>query len=219
MVEKFISYVQPIVVEYGALGVFLATLLEGIIAPIPSSIVPLTAGFFLLPVDGVFLEIVKASLFVVALPVAFGFTLGSLAAYGIGHYGGKPAIERSKKWLGFDWNDLEKIEKRLTRGSGDEIVLFILRLIPVIPGVAISVFCGIIRYPLKTFIVITFFGSMMRAFVLGVAGWYVGEAYVTYSDTIAGAEKYLLIALAVAFISFIGYLYVMKKRRERNFQT
>ncbi|MCH7730796.1 hypothetical protein IID21_04775 [Patescibacteria group bacterium] len=56
MIEKLTSLIQPIVVEYGAVGVFLATLLEEIIAPIPSPLVPLTAGFFLLPPDGAFLE-------------------------------------------------------------------------------------------------------------------------------------------------------------------
>ena len=211
MIEKLISYIQPVVVEYGAFGVFLSTLLEGVIAPIPSPLVPLMAGFLLLPVDGSFLEITWQALFVIAFPVAFGMTLGSLVVYGIGYLGGKPAIEKSKKWLGLSWEDLEKIENKLIRGSGDEVVLFILRTLPIIPGVAISGFCGIVRYSLKTFTVITFLGTFVRALALGVVGWYVGGAYITYSETISKVEKYIFVLLIISAILFFGRLYFLKK--------
>ena len=215
MIEKFISYIQPVIVEYGAVGVFLATLLEEIIAPIPSPLVPLMTGFFLLPVDGGFLEITWQALFDIAFPVAFGITLGSLAVYGIGYLGGKPAIEKSKKWLGLSWEDLEKIENKLIRGSGDEIALFILRVLPIIPGVAISGFCGIVRYPLKTFAIITFLGAFVRALALGIVGWYAGGLYAVYSETISKTEKYIFIVLVVSVILFFGRLYFLKKRRKQ----
>lgn len=213
MIEKLTSLIQPIVVEYGAAGVFLATLLEEIIAPIPSPLVPLAAGFFLLPPQGTFLEASWQAVFVIALPVAFGVTLGSLAVYGIGYLGGKPAIEKSKKWLGVGWEDLEKTERRLTRGSGDEIALFILRLLPIVPGVAISGFCGIVRYPLKTFAVITFLGALVRAFALGLAGRYAGQAYGVYSETISRVEHYIFVVLIVFGIFFFGWLYFLRKKR------
>lgn len=213
MITKLTSYIQPIVVEYGAFGVFLATLLEEIIAPIPSPLVPLSAGFFLLAPQGAFLETIWQALFVIAFPVAFGVTLGSLAVYGIGYLGGKPAIEKSKKWLGLGWKDLEKIESKLIRGSGDEIVLFVLRMLPIIPGVAISGFCGIVRYPLKTFAVITYLGAFVRALALGVVGWYVGGVYETYSETISRVEKYFFVVLIISAILFIGRLYLLKKGR------
>jgi membrane protein DedA with SNARE-associated domain len=213
MIEKLTSYIQPIIAEYGAFGVFLATLLEEIIAPIPSPLVPLAAGFFLLPTDGSFLEIIWQALFIIAFPVASGITLGSLAVYGLGFWGGKPIIEKSKKWIGLSWKDLEKTEQKLTRGKGDEIMLFILRVLPVIPGVAISGFCGIARYPLKTFAIITFLGALMRAVVLGVVGWYVGVTYTTYVEIISKIENYIFAVLIVLALCFAGYLYFLKKRR------
>lgn len=215
MIEKLTSLIQSIVVEYGAVGVFLATLLEEIIAPIPSPLVPLTAGFFLLPPDGAFLETIWPAMFIIAFPVALGVTLGSLAVYGIGHLGGKPAIEKSKKWLGLGWKDLEKIESKLIRGSGDEIALFILRTLPVIPGVAISGFCGIVRYPLKTFAVVTFLGAFVRALALGVVGWYVGGVYEIYSETISKVEKYIFVVLVISTALFLGRLYFLKKSRKQ----
>lgn len=193
MIENLTSLIQPIIIEYGVLGVFLATLLEEIVAPIPSPLVPLAAGFFLLPVDGSFLEATWKAVFTIAFPVSFGVTLGSLAVYGLGYMGGKPAIEKSKKWLGLSWKDLKKMEDKLIHGSGDEIVLFILRVLPIVPGVAISGFCGIVRYPLKTFIVITFLGAFVRALALGIVGWYARGLYTIYSETISNVEKYFFV--------------------------
>lgn len=213
MIEKFTSYIQPIVAEHGAWGVFLATLLEEVIAPIPSPLVPLLAGFFLLPADKSVLEIIWLALFIIAFPVAFGVTLGSLVVYGIGYLGGKPAIEKSQKWIGLKWAELEKIEKRLTRGRGDEIVLFVLRVLPIVPGVAISGFCGIVRYPLRTFVVITFFGALVRATALSVLGWYAGAAYAEYAETISRMEKYLLAVLIVLVLFFVGRLYFARRLR------
>lgn len=213
MIEEFISYIQSIVIQYGALGVFLATLLEEIIVPIPSPLVPLTAGFLLLSIEESFLEITWQALFIVAFPVSLGITLGSLAVYGIGYLGGKPAIEKSKKWLGLGWKDLQKIENKLIRGRGDEITLFILRVIPSIPGVAISGFCGIVRYPLKTFAIVTLLGSFSRALLLGIIGWQAGEMYKVYSEAISRIENYLLILLLVWAVLFLSGLYFLKKGR------
>jgi len=219
MIEKIIAYIQPIIVEYGALGVFLATLLEEIIAPIPSPLVSLMAGFFLLPSgEKALIEIVWQALFIIALPVAFGITIGSIAIYGIGYIGGKPAIEKSKKWLGLKWSDIEKMESKLIRGSGDEIMLFALRLMPIVPGAAISGFCGIVRYPLKNFAVVTFLGSFTRALLLGIVGWYAGDAYTTYSEIISKTEKYLFVILVVLAIFFLARFYV-KRKKQRKYES
>ena len=216
MIEKIISYIQLIVTEYGALGVFLATLLEEIIAPIPSPLVPLTAGFFLLPASESFLTIAWQALLVIAFPVALGITLGSLAVYGIGYWGGKPVIEKSKRWLGLSWEDVEKTERKLIRGRGDEITLFALRALPVVPGVAISGFCGIVRYPLKTFVAITFLGALARATALGIAGWYVGAMYMAYVDTISKTEKYIFAVLILLALFFAGRFIFLKKNRNNH---
>ncbi len=218
MIEKLTAYIQPIVVGYGAFGVFLATLLEEIIAPIPSSLVPFTAGFFLLPsAENHLVEIVWRASFIIALPVALGITLASIAVYSIGFTGRKPAIEKNKKWLGLKWEDLEKIENRLTRTRYDEIVLFALRILPIVPGVAISGFCGIVRYPLKAFATLTFLGSFTRALLLGIIGWNIGEAYAAYSEIISKVEKYIFAVVVILATIFLARLYIRRiatKKRE-----
>lgn len=218
MIENFIVYIQSIIFEYGAWGVFLATLITEIIAPIPSPLAPLAAGFFLLPVDIFFMEIALKGIALIAFPVAVGISVGSALVYALGFFGGRPIVEKSKRWTGINWQDIEKTEARLTRGKGDEIALFILRVLPIVPGVAISGFCGIVRYSFKKFIIITGLGAFVRAFVLSMIGWQVGELYVNYADIIAKFEKYILLGVFSFLFLFAFFAFIRKRllRREKS---
>jgi membrane protein DedA with SNARE-associated domain len=211
MIENFIVYIQSIISAYGAWGVFVATLLEEIIAPIPSPIVSLSAGFFLLTDNTTLIEAVLKAALIIALPVSIGITLGSTLVYALGFFGGKPIIEKTKKWTGINWHDIEKTETRLTQGKGDEITLFILRMLPIIPGVAISGFCGVVRYPFQKFILITSLGAFIRAWLLGLIGWQVGELYATYADVISKFEKYILYSLILILLLVLVSYYINKK--------
>lgn len=215
MIEKITAYIQPIIEHYGAWGVFLTTLIEEIVAPIPSPLVPLTAGFFLLPKGEAVAFVSGQALFVIALPVAVGIVIGSLAVYGIGYWGGKPMIEKNKRWLGLDWKDVEKMEQKIIDGKGDEITLFMLRVLPIIPGVAISGFCGIVRYPLRVFVVVTFLGAFVRAVILGVFGWYVGVVYLEYITIISNIEKYVLAGALLFALLFLAR-FALKRRHKRK---
>jgi len=130
-------------------------------------------------------------------------------------FGGKPFIEKNKKWIGLNWEDMEKTEKKLTNKKGDEITLFILRLLPIIPGVAISGFCGVMHYPLKTFTIITFIGSFIRATILGLIGSYVGIMYMEYANTISKIEKYIFIILLPLILFFIIRFIYLKKLNKK----
>jgi membrane protein DedA with SNARE-associated domain len=141
------------------------------------------------------------ALVVIGLPVAAGIGIGSSAVYAIAHVGGKPAIDRYGRWLGVSWTDVEAIERRVSVGHRDELTLFGLRLIPVIPGVAISAFCGAIRYRYRPFIITTLAGSYVRAVLLGIIGWQAGELYMASLDRIDQLEHYLLIPIVLA----LGY--------------
>lgn len=206
MIEQLVAYIQSLIAAYGPWGVLLATIIEEIIAPVPSAIVPLAAGFFLLPGDMAFIEVVARIIFVIALPVTVGISMGSVAVYALGYFGGKPIIERSKKITGISWVDVEKIEARISGGRTDELTLFVLRLIPIVPGVAISGFCGLVRYSFKKFLIITCVGAFIRALALGIVGWRVGELYTRYATVISGFEKQILLgSLVLAPIIFMLY--------------
>ena len=216
MIESLVIYIQAIISDYGALGVFFATLIEEIIAPVPSPIVPLAAGFFLLPAGIPVAQIALKGALVIALPVSVGVCIGSACVYALGFFGGKPVIEKSRKLTGINWQDIQKTEEKITRGKKDAITLFILRILPIVPGVAISGFCGVVRYPFKKFIIITGLGAFVRAFILGIIGWQAGELYANYADVITKFEKYILVGALFFLLLFLSGYYVAKKNKARR---
>ncbi len=212
MIENSISYIQSIIGEYGAIGVFIASLIEQIIAPIPSSLIPMMAGFFLLPAYGSIFEIFWQSVFIIALPVTAGIIIGAFVVYFLGFFGGKPIIKKTEKWLGIRWGDIIRIKKKLDNSRSDELVLFALWLLPIIPGVAVSIFCGIIRYSLLKFIIIVICASFLRAIIMALIGWQTGELYIVYLDYITKVENYIFIALV--FLVLAGLIYFIRKHRK-----
>ena len=211
MIDSFIAYIKLIVVEHGALGIFIAALIEQIIAPIPSPLMPMMAGFFLLPAEGLFLDVLWQTMLIIALPIALGTTLGSLIIYSLAFWGGKPVIEKSKEWLGLNWKDIERTKKKLDNSSRDELALFVLWLLPIVPSAAIAVLCGIIRYPVFKYIPIAISGLFLRTTVVSLIGWQAGEFYYITAKQIAAIESYLLIGFI--FLVLVGVVFMFYKKR------
>lgn len=211
MIQSIVTIIQEVVLPLGAGGLFLASFLEEVIAPIPSAVVQTTAGFLFLEgsVDTAWLV---TFVFVILIPIALGVALGSLFVYGIAYYAGKPALLKWGKWFGVSWEDVEKVQERFSETVLDDWGLFVLRSVPVIPSVAISAFCGLVRFSPKKYVLYTFLGTLVRTSILALVGWQVGELYIEYIDIIEKFEKGILWAVVVVVVAFVVYR-VIKQRR------
>jgi membrane protein DedA with SNARE-associated domain len=205
MLGELITNVQHIVVAYGAFGVFLASIIEEVIAPIPSSVVVIGSSYFLMKDPTVSLISVEKLFFLIALPASIGVTIGSLFAYFITYYAGKPFIDKWGKYLGLSWDEIEIAEERFANTYKDELLLFFLRFIPITPSVVVNAFCGFIRYDIKKYILITFFGTLGRVFMLGFIGWQFGNFYQSISTQISYTENIAAVCILIAIIGFILY--------------
>ncbi|MFY9463101.1 MAG: VTT domain-containing protein [Candidatus Sungiibacteriota bacterium] len=214
MIAQLISMIELIMREYGAVGVFFAALLEEIIAPIPSSLVAMFAGFFLLPADKNIVGVLPAAIFTVAIPMSIGISIGSLVVFALAYFGGKPIILKWGKWFGIEWASIEKFEAKLAKGRADELVLFGARALPIVPSVAISAWCGMIRYPVRTFLLITLLGSFVRSFIMAIIGWQVRDAYIFFADVISQIETFIFAGIIGASALFLFYSW--KKRRKQS---
>lgn len=213
MFEGIILYLESILLAYGPLGVFIASIIEEIIAPIPSTLVIMGTSFIVLK-GAVIAPDTVFSLFVnVVIPASLGVTLGSLLIYALAYYVGKELIDRWGKYLGVSWENIEKTQKKFQETNHDEIVLFIVRALPVIPSVAINIFCGFIRYDLKKFLIITFLGTLVRAFILGFLGWQFGSLYEVIATEISYLEE---ISVAVLIIALVIYFIREKYRKGKE---
>jgi len=202
MIEGVVAYLENVLLPLGAWGVFSATIIEQVIAPIPSAWVQLGGGFFLINTENFWLALWKIIL-VVSIPSAIAVTTASFFIYYLSYFVGKPLVDRFGKFLGIKWHDIELLQQKFSGSRKDDLLLFFLRTLPAVPTVAVDIFCGVVRYPIKTYLLITLFGTLIRATIFGLIGWRVGSLYFAYAEYISRVEKYLLLGVVIAAIVFV----------------
>lgn len=218
MLANLISNITPFVESYGIFGVFFLSVVEEIIVPIPSSLPLLAAGFFSLPASGEFLSIFIRAIYFIAIPGALGLSIGALFGYSLAYMGGEALIKKFGKWLGISWSSIEKTRDKFEKSKSDEFIILSLRAIPFIPNLAVSLACGILRYPVKKFILLTFAGTFLRALLMGMLGWSLGGAYVIYASRISEFGIYATeIVVTLAFLAVVYFVIrkMAKRRRMR----
>jgi membrane protein DedA with SNARE-associated domain len=168
MTEKLIAslanFIIAVISGAGYFGVLLLMAIESACIPLPSEIIMPFAGY--LVYKGQF------SLYWAATAGALGCNLGSLLAYEVGHYGGRPLVERYGSYLLINRHDLELADRFFLKfGSA---AVFIARLLPVV-RTFIALPAGIARMPRLRFHLYTFAGSWPWCFMLAWAGMKLGE--------------------------------------------
>lgn len=201
----------------GPVGVFFGVMIETFIAPIPSPLVPMAAGFILtiglLPMEAI-LVIIFSVMFVGAIAA----TIGSFFGYGIAYFGGYPIIERYGKYLGTSIEEIEYMRQNMEKSSRDEIYLFTARVVPIIPLSVVSLLYGALRADAKRFALFTFLGALPRYLILGLLGWIIGVGWQNLAEMIDLFETLILFLLIVFLVVFILYRIIIR-RRARQAQT
>lgn len=207
-----VTWLTSFIQKFGPWGVFVAGIIEQIIVPIPSPMVPMGGGFFLIAKKIPFLNALVETFLKVALPFSLGSTLGATMVFLIALKGAMFIVDRFEKFFGFGQKDVEKFKKKYFKGSADELTIFALMAIPVVPSVLVSAVCGAIQIPALEFYLFTFLGLIVRGIVLGMLGWWFGEAYLQMAEGINKLESIFFIIIGVLVV---GLLYLGYKNRDR----
>jgi membrane protein DedA with SNARE-associated domain len=213
-VESIIWLLISWVAALGPLGVFLGVMIETFIAPIPSPLVPMAAGFILtfgLPP----LQAILVILFSVMFVGAIAATIGSFFGYGIAYFGGYPIIERYGKYLGTSIEEIDYMRQNMEKSSRDEIYLFTARAIPIIPLSVVSLLYGALRADPKRFALFTFMGALPRYLVLGLLGWIIGVGWQNLAEMIDLFETLILVLLLIFLVVFILYRIIIRRRARK----
>jgi membrane protein DedA with SNARE-associated domain len=209
MFDQLTAALTPLLEQYGALGVFLGAIIEEVIAPIPSTAVILFGGFFLIPAEATTLQAVRDVALKVMIPASVGMTIGSLFPYYLARLGEEVVLKRFGKFLGVDHEMIQKAQKYFEGHKSDELLLFFVRAVPVVPSVVINVFCGLMKLPVREFLIFSLLGNLIRTFVLGMIGWAAGSAYHAYADQISHIEDIVLVVCGLAFLG--GVVWIVRK--------
>ena len=170
MLEKIITalagFIIAVISKTGYLGVVLLMAIESACIPLPSEII--------MPFAGYLVYTGRFNLFWAATAGAIGCNLGSVIAYEIGCYGGRPLVERYGSHIFLGKHELEMAERFFKRfGSA---AVFFGRLLPVI-RTFIALPAGIARMPRLRFHLYTFAGSWPWCFMLAWVGMKLGEQW------------------------------------------
>jgi membrane protein DedA with SNARE-associated domain len=196
---------KEFIINHGFLGVFFGSIIEEIIAPIPSSAVIMVSSIFIMDNYQISLQSLGRLILYIALPAASGVTLGSLLFYGIVYRIGKPFVDRWGKYLGLSWEEVEKTEEKYSKHNLMELSIFTARALPIVPSILLSAFCGFIKYDIKKFILLTFFGTLVKAFVMGFIAWQFGSLYNQIESKFAISEEIMITGLIILIIAFSIY--------------
>jgi len=167
MVESLINLVIAVLDKVGYAGIFFGMALESACIPIPSEAILPFGGF--LSYSG------RLDIFWTIMLGTLGGTFGSLVAYYLGKFGGRPLVEKYADKIRLNRAHLEKSDYYFNK-YGEKIV-FYSRLLPII-RTFISLPAGISRMDVKKFTVYTFAGSLIWSIILGYAGYVLGQNWV-----------------------------------------
>jgi membrane protein DedA with SNARE-associated domain len=208
MVDKILSWLFPIIVgvisRSGYLGVMLLMAIESACIPLPSEII--------MPFAGYLVYTGRFNLFWAATAGALGCNLGSVIAYEIGCYGGRPLVEKYGRYIWLNRHDLDLAERFFERfGSA---AVFIGRLLPVI-RTFIALPAGLARMPRLKFHVYTFVGSWPWCFALTWTGMKLGERWATDARLRQWLHRLDLVVVLLLLLGVSWFVWSHWKNRMR----
>ena len=196
MTEKILTalfgFISSLISLAGYGGIVILMAIESACIPLPSELIMPFAGYL------VFQGTMK--LLLVATAGAIGCNVGSLIAYEIGCYGGRPLVERYGGWILLGRHELDWADRFFARWGNSAV--FIGRLLPVI-RTFIALPAGIARMPRVRFHVYTFLGSWPWCFGLAWLGMKLGENWRVIGKYLHKFDAVILVALVAGIAWFL----------------
>lgn len=196
MIYDILAVISSFAVNFistsGYLGVFVLMALESALIPIPSEIIMPFSGFL------VFDE--KFSFWPVVIWGTIGNLAGSIAAYLLGLYGGRPLMEKYGKYFLISRHELDVADRWFQKYGGLSVLFS--RMLPAV-RTFISLPAGIARMPFGKFCLYTTLGSLPWSFALTYAGivsggnWHILGPYFRKFDWAIGILGLLFLGLFI----------------------
>ena len=204
-----LAFIDQIVIPFlnslygavGYLGVMIAMTIESAMIPLPSELILPYAGF--LVSDPSQLEPLTRgpwSFWIVVIVGTIGNTLGSLIAYAIGAWGGRPFLERWGRYLLIRPHELEMAERFFDKYGA--ATAFFSRLLPIV-RTFISFPAGVARMPLLRFVAYSTAGAFIWSTLLVYAGTVLGARWVDIRHALQPFDLLIAVAVVVLVVGFV----------------
>jgi membrane protein DedA with SNARE-associated domain len=199
------EFIVHVISGAGYGGVMLLMAIESACIPLPSEVI--------MPFSGYLVYTGRFQLLWVATWGAIGCNLGSVLAYEVGYYGGRPLINRWGKLILLNQHDLDRAEHFF--GRFGDITVLVARLLPVV-RTFIALPAGIAKMPRLRFHIYTFVGSWPWCFVLAYVGMKLGEKWETDPRLKMWMHRFDVVIVAVLLVGVAWFLWSHWKNRVRE---
>ena len=208
MSERILPYLVHFVTQVigfgGYAGIAALMGIESACIPLPSEII--------MPFAGYLVYTGRFSLFWAATAGAIGCNLGSIIAYWIGAWGGRPLVERYGKWVLMSHHDLDRMDAFFQKYG--TITVLLGRLLPVV-RTFIALPAGIARMSQVRFHVYTFLGSLPWCYALAYVGMKLGQAWDTDPRFKAVYHRFHLVVEVLILAAVVWFVWTHWKNRVR----
>jgi len=203
MINQIVDYIKMLAGSTPLdIFVFIGSFIEEVIAPIPSPLVMMIAGTLAHAQNHTLLY-----LFWLALVASIGKTIGSWFFYILADKTEDLVLTRFGKILGISHKEVENIGKHFNGGWRDDVILFLLRALPIIPTSPVSLVCGFIKLNIRTYLRATFFGYFIRSFIFLYLGYTGIATYDTLSRGVGSIESFMKIAFAFGLVVLLAWVF------------
>ena len=212
-----IPFLNTLYGAVGYVGVMLAMAIESAMIPLPSELILPYAGFLVSDLSQ--LEPLTSqpwNYWIVVVVATIGNTLGSLVAYAIGAYGGRPFLERYGKYLLIRPHEIELADTFFARHGAATV--FIGRLLPIV-RTFISFPAGVARMRISTFVIYSTAGAFLWSMLLVYAGTVLGENWVEIREMLQPFDLAIAFGVAAAVLLFVWWRIGMPGRPGRKAAT
>lgn len=184
------NFVINVISSSGYFGITILMTIESAAIPLPSEII--------MPFSGYLVSQGNFNFWWVSIWGAVGNVLGSVVAYAVGFWGGRPLVEKYGNYILIRKRELDRADSWF-KNYGQSTVFF-SRLLPAV-RTFISLPAGVAKMNLGKFVVYTFAGSFP---------WSVGLTYVGYRlggewGSIRSYFHRLDLIIGVVVLGFVGW--------------
>jgi membrane protein DedA with SNARE-associated domain len=217
-----LAFIDQIVIPFlnnlygavGYIGVMLAMAIESAMVPLPSELILPYAGFLVSDTSQVEpLTGQPWNFWIVVVVATIGNTLGSLVAYAIGAYGGRPFLERYGRYVLIRPHEIELADHFFAQHGGATV--FIGRLLPIV-RTFISFPAGVARMPLGRFIAYSTAGAFLWSMLLVYGGTVLGANWVQIREALQPFDLLIAVGVVLLVVGFVWWRLGMPGRPGRS---
>jgi membrane protein DedA with SNARE-associated domain len=189
-------------------GVVILMAVESACIPFPSELIMPLAGWMLIKEK----SLGVAYTLMAGAYGALGNTIGSIIAYYVGMWAGRPLLNKYGRYILLSQHDLDIADRWFTKSGGWTV--FISRVLPVV-RTYISLPAGIARMNIVKFIIYTFTGSFIWSTGLAYGGYLMGENWEKLRSAMRPFDP-IIIGIIIILIGLYIYRHIKHSRKKES---